>query len=309
MGKTSRLLRNTVTASAVLTIAALSLATGSSTAVYAQISMPMPDGMMVGDSLSILWNDADLQKPQSAPKRPSSGAKSVRVTFDFAPSIVRRQANVASFIEQNRRFNPAVGAELERVFKNIDVIGALQQGLNEYGLKVTNVADAYTVWWINAWEAANAVGVSQTSLGSVKAVKLQVEQTLGTGFALANATDAQKQQIAEQLLLQAVVFDSLSKVKASDPDKARQISDNVRRTVGQAGLNLDAFTLTQNGFVPAIKKRSDAVDAMQDKAEGLSSAAADNEGWSDSELALVAAAGGAGLTGVFLFGRKTRKND
>lgn len=230
----------------------------------AQISMPMPDGMMVGDSLAILWDRADARKPQSVAKSPVSPVAQAQVSFEFNPSVARRKANIANFIEQNRRFNPAVGAELDRAFKNSDVIGAIQKALGNYGLKVTNVADAYSVWWINAWEAANAVSVSKMDRTSVNAVKVQVERTLRAAPGLANATDTQKQQIAEEFLLQAAVFDALGRVASTDEKKARQIADNVKRTVGQAGLNLDAFTLTRNGFVPAIKKRSERPQQIQD---------------------------------------------
>lgn len=285
------------------------IASASSVVSFAQISMPMPDGMMVGDSLSILWDDADAQRSGSAKKPAASPVAPAQFSFDFKPSAARRKANIANFIEQNRRSNPAVGAELDRVFANNDVIAALDQALGNYGLKVTNVADAYSVWWISAWEAANAIGNSKMDRTSVKMVKSQVENTLRSAPGLANATDAQKQEIAEQLLLQAAIFDSLGKVAASDPDKARQISDNVKRTVGQAGLNLNAYTLTQNGFVPANKKRSDAAEPSggKDNAVADASTAPDGEGWSNGKLALIAAAGGAGLAGVFLFGKAIGK--
>ncbi len=126
----------------------------------------------------------------------------------------------------------------------------LEAELGRFGLRSDNLADAYTVWWINVWHAAHGVTGDPTQ-ASVKAVKAQSERAMLATPGLAGGDDAGKQAMAEALLLQAVLIGSAAEQAKADPAQLRQIGDAARRSARGFGLDLDAFTLTDAGFVPA----------------------------------------------------------
>jgi hypothetical protein len=63
-------------------------------------------------------------------------------------------------------------------------------------------------------------------------------------------TDAQKQEFAETLLVQAVIFDSFVKQYKNSPAQMRALGSAIRQGAMRSGLDLDAMTLTTSGFVP-----------------------------------------------------------
>jgi hypothetical protein len=124
--------------------------------------------------------------------------------------------------------------------------------------------------------------------------------------------DAQKQEMAEELLMQSALADAAAANYANDPTTMAKLSVAVRQGATKSGLDLDAMTLTEDGFVPAKgRKRSDASDVVgegEEKALAANDVGDDKDiGLSATQLALIAAAGGAGLAGVFLFGKAMGK--
>jgi hypothetical protein len=69
----------------------------------------------------------------------------------FNSSITRRKQNFAQFIAKTKSNNPEGAQQMERIFSSSDVIAAIAKGISSFGLRVDNVADAYTVYWTNAW--------------------------------------------------------------------------------------------------------------------------------------------------------------
>jgi hypothetical protein len=43
---------------------------------------------------------------------------------------------------------------MEALFASSDIIGAIGQAMATIGLKTNNVADAYAVYWVAAWQAS-----------------------------------------------------------------------------------------------------------------------------------------------------------
>ena len=65
----------------------------------------------------------------------------------------------------------------------------------------------------------------------------------------AGASDAEKQEFAEALLIQAYLIGSASYQLRSNPAQLRAIGNAVRQGARANGIDLDSMTLTDAGFV------------------------------------------------------------
>lgn len=171
------------------------------------------------------------------------------VSLTFAPSQARRKANYARFVAQSRSVDPAGAAGLAETLKS-DPIAQMAPELARDGLRTDNVADAYTVYWVEAWETVHGV-TGETSRGTAEAVQRQASAALLATPEFANATDAQKQEFADALLVQALLIGAAREQAGGDAAKLREIANAVRQGARASGLDLDAMMLTEDGFVPA----------------------------------------------------------
>ncbi len=187
--------------------------------------------------------DGSRQSAQPAPA-PSATA------FRYTPSPRRRAANLAQFVAKSRQNDPKGAADLERLFASTDVVEAMRAPLAEAGLRIDDVADAYAVYWINAWQASRGVD-DDVSRRMATAVRNQVAGVMASTGALRGASDAAKQEMAESLLIQAALIAAAMEQSKSSPELGRQLAAAVSQ--GARGMNLDlaAMTLTEDGFVPA----------------------------------------------------------
>jgi hypothetical protein len=74
-------------------------------------------------------------------------------------------------------------------------------------LRADNVADAYTVWWVAAWLAANERTDTPTR-AQFQGAKAQASKALMATPLFAKATEASKQEMAEIFLIQAAMIDA-----------------------------------------------------------------------------------------------------
>jgi hypothetical protein len=247
-----------------------------------------------------------VRKPTAASPAPQNRA----VTLSYAPSKQRTLENLKNFINTRRESNPVGAEQLEQLVASTDVIGMVQQVFSQFGLERNNVASAQTLYWISMWGLANKQH-NAPSLQSVQAVAKQVENGLKNSAEFAAMSNSDKQALAEELMMLTALLDSTSEKAKSDPALAAQAAKASMEGSRKSGLDLDKMTLTENGFVAKPKKRADASEATEGEGEtALASNAAgggNDEGLSTSQLAMIAAAGGAGLAGVFLFGKAMGK--
>lgn len=188
---------------------------------------------------------------QPAPAHPNaSGAATSAATFRYAPSRTRRTANLAAFIERGRKTDPVNAAALEKQFAQGDIIDKLGAALAPTGLHTDNLADAYALWWIVMWNGSRGVSAEPNRTRSI-AVRDQVAQLLGPVPGIAGASDARKQEMAEGMLLQAMLIDAAVEQAAKDPAMLRQIKARIVQNARGMGLDLPTMTLTDKGFVPA----------------------------------------------------------
>lgn len=168
--------------------------------------------------------------------------------LEYLPSLERRQANLSELAEQRQVKHLKGATELEALLSSTQVIEAIEQTIEPYGLGVNNIADAYTLWWITAWQASEGE-LSKIDRQTVQAVKRQAMLIWLANPKLAQATDAHKQAIAEALLIQALLTQAAIS-KAGDDQYAKQVvMEAVRQGAASSGLALEQMQLTAQGFV------------------------------------------------------------
>jgi hypothetical protein len=236
-------------------------------------------------------------------------------SLTYTPSPSRTRANLQNFVNKSRKADPQGAAELEKTFASNDVIGIMGAEMAKVGLDKNNTADAFAVYWINAWQVAH--GDSSTpSRSMARAVAAQAARGMSTSPEFAAATNAQKQEASEALMVQAMLVASAMEQMAGNPSQMKALANAVRQGAKASGLDLDAMTLTEQGFVKATgKKRSDATEALpggqQSGADGtqLASASAAKGGTDEGSGSgllpgvLIAGLAGSTLAAAFLYGK------
>jgi hypothetical protein len=168
--------------------------------------------------------------------------------LNFQVSVSRRAQNLSQFVEKTRAIDPQGAAQMAQLFASTDVISAIGQDLAAYGLRVDNVADAYTVYWINAWLGAHG-RQDDVSESQIAAVKNQAVMVLSATPQFAAATDGQKQELAEALLLQSALIEAAIDHAASDPILLEQTKAAIAQGAQNFGLDVYQMNLTSQGFL------------------------------------------------------------
>lgn len=189
-----------------------------------------------------------VQRRTSSPKDVEEAQTAASDVSRYQVSVVRRKANLARFVQKSRAVDPQGAAALERLVATNDIIAEIGTVLRPLGLRVDDVADAYTVWWINSWDATQGK-VSPPDRGQLQAVRAQAAQAIAATPEFTRADDAAKQEYAEALLVQAALAEGLVEKYGNDPAMARKIAESARQGARASGLDLDAMTLTKDGFV------------------------------------------------------------
>lgn len=200
-----------------------------------------------------------MQAARESAARPRSHAQAAPTPagrLTYRPSMERRRANFAMFVAKSRKKDPVGAAMLERELATSDVMGKMTRELAGFGMHVDNVADAYAIWWLNAWLASRQ-RADTPPMAQISAVRAQAAQAIASAPGFATASDAAKQEMAEANLLQAMLIGAYIERAKNDRDLSRRLADAVRRGARASGLNLDAMDLTDDGFVP---RRTGVID-------------------------------------------------
>ncbi len=168
--------------------------------------------------------------------------------LSFTPSVEQRRANFAAFVKRTRRTNPEAAADFEQNVKP-EIILQIDQSIQPYGLSAYNLADAYAVWWVTAWDAIFAPE-AEASRAKLQAVKQQSANAILAIPEFAFLNNAQKQEMAEAYLLQAAMIMAYLDYAKGDPAKMGELARNVKAGALKAGMDLDRMVLTEGGFQP-----------------------------------------------------------
>lgn len=192
------------------------------------------------------------QSPPAAPVRwvvpklaPLTAPENARLSF--TPSAERRKNHLNTMVKRWQAVDPAAAADFQQSLRRIDLFKVLAADLQKVGLRVNNVADAYAVYWFNAWEAVNGVR-TEGSRKQAQGVKLQVARAMLDSGALGQTTEAQKQETAEELLIQAVIISAANGAVQGDLDGQLALAEAVQAHARQWGLDLTLMRLTEDGF-------------------------------------------------------------
>ncbi|MGC6398962.1 DUF6683 family protein [Sphingomonas sp. FW199] len=175
-------------------------------------------------------------------------AQAAAVDFRYRYNPARTAQNMRSFLA--RAPSRAARAELEQMLAaQPTLMGDIAAGVRAYGFDPHNVADAYAVWWVNVWGASEKRNV-EPDAETVSAVKKQVYAAFAAMPGFAATSDAERQEYAEALLLQATMLGSAFEQWKNDPKMLDQLAAAAREGAKASGIDLSLMTLTQNGFVP-----------------------------------------------------------
>ena len=191
----------------------------------------------------------EYERRGSGQAQPAAPTAANPAALRYAPSTARRRSNLNGMIANMRRADPAGAAELQRIFATEDFIELAGRGLAPYGLRTDNVADAYAAWWVNAW-LAWAGDASDTRPAQARAVSDQAGRALLATPAFVNATDAEKQALAESLIVQAALIGGATERLKTDPSQKAQLRAAMTQAGRSMGLDFSAMRLTPTGFVP-----------------------------------------------------------
>jgi len=164
--------------------------------------------------------------------------------FAYKPSMTVRQASFDALRAKVRGGDPASVRSLEQMMAQGDLIERMGPLLAPFGLRTDNLADAYALWWIVMWKASRGDG-SDPDPATCAAVRGQVVALLPGQAKLA---DAEKQKLAEGLLLQALLVEAAAG-QAKTPAEKQRVAGLVRRTAAPLGMDFATMTLTAKGFV------------------------------------------------------------
>jgi hypothetical protein len=183
-------------------------------------------------------------KPKNAPEQIAS------TKLAYKPSAINRRANLKRFVEKTRANSPRGAVQMEQLFASNDVIGQINQGMGKVGLKPNNVADAYALYWVSAWLGSRG-RVENSPKSQMIAVRNQAAGALLKVPEFTSATDAQKQELTEAMLIQAALIEASIEGAKSDPALLAQTQKAIAKGAEGFGLDLYSMTLTPQGFRPA----------------------------------------------------------
>lgn len=169
--------------------------------------------------------------------------------FTRDPALLK--AKQQKIVEMARAQSPQMAAALEQAFSQ-DIIAQLDAPLRAAGLDSSDMADMTTLYWINAWEGANGIVGRQTDPALVRGARAQLAGVMAKNPSMAQMTDAQKQDIADTMIIQGLLIEARMQGAAKQGAAAqKQVSDAVASEAQQMlKTDLRAVMLTPQGFKP-----------------------------------------------------------
>lgn len=174
------------------------------------------------------------------------GALTTSTGYRTSPAVTSRvKQQFSDFVRSTGGNGPGIAAAMERE----DFFARWGRHVAQYGLRRGDVADAMTAYWFLNWQIAN--DVRSVSRSQVQAAKNQVQSRMRTNANFADLTEAQKQEMAEVLILnfiaQSVAYEDA--MRDNDASMQRRLQNAaIARFRNEMGLNLQDMQLTEAGF-------------------------------------------------------------
>lgn len=240
-------------------VAAISVGAALSTSAFAQYSNSTFGNFYVSNlnaavttSLGNLSREKlgdELVKGRVA-EEPLSAKDQARERRRYQPNPAVRKRLIAKIIGGLRRQDPGAADQLAARNAQQDLIlAAKSKILSEYGIDTDDVAGAYAVSWVYSWLAARGETGDPNNV-TMSAVYRQSRAAFDESPLLGKLTDAQKQEMAETLIIQTIFFSSALEAATGPADRAT-LRSVILSQLRAAGLDLTSMTLTRSGFVPS----------------------------------------------------------
>ena len=246
-------------ASAIMTLLTLGLA-ATAPAALADISggwaVPSLDTAqsIIRDVLNREMIDRQVLKNAKAKEKRLDGSASITEdqpenALRFNPVQRRQRQNIAQFVDAMRKTDPEVAARIAPIFTSRDVIGVIGKAIAVYGLQTNDVADAYAVYLTNVWLGTQG-RADDLPKAHVVAVRNQAAALLLQSPGFTTLNDAQKQAMAETMLLQATVISIRVNTARTDPVLLARLQGEIAKQTKASGLDVGAMALTEAGLRP-----------------------------------------------------------
>jgi hypothetical protein len=167
----------------------------------------------------------------------------------YRPSLMLRESNVDRLITNYSRTEPDAAGVVRELTADLDLIAVIGDSIKPSGARFDNVADAYAVWWITAWNAAAGRNPELPSAQTVQAVSKQAGAALLAIPGYSKLKDAEKQNMAEALLFQMFMISSIAPLAEKYPSKHPRFRKNLIAEGLAMGLDFKRLELTSTGFV------------------------------------------------------------
>jgi hypothetical protein len=270
---------------------------------YGSYSYPGTDFYANNNTINIAVMNEVITKPSRDEKLGIPAISSQSLTF--YPSKAQRKKNIAKYIADVAKVAPDYAPQLAAEFADGKMFAQFGQLMDSVGLDANDVGDNLAAWWITAWEASMARSV-ETPPAAFAKVKEQVRRILSEK-ALVAMSNVEKQNYADSMTIQTLVLANQIEQAKSNPEIAQKLATGIKAGAKKMGFDLDAMTLTEDGFVPVKKgrKTGDAsgvgVGVGADRVMAASKAEAnpaDDGGDASPNYILFAALGSATLGGI-----------
>ena len=172
------------------------------------------------------------------------------VNTRFTPSKAVRARNFAQFVAKTRTVDAKAADDLEKTFAKRDVIAEIGRGIAPFGLRTDDVADAATAYLTTAWYGAR--GSDETpSQAQVDGVRTQMANAIASTPQFQAATPAMKQELAEALLVQALLVGQAATYAGNQPALRAKVGAAVAQGANATfGFDLRRMSMTAAGLRP-----------------------------------------------------------
>ena len=183
--------------------------------------------------------------PQPAqPQQAAPAADPAALTFTVSEEL--RATHQQQFLDSLRARSPGVADDLA----GHDLIGLIGTAIAPHGLKTDNIADAFTAWLMLNHGLVTGDDSDPTP-AQVEGTRKLTSDALLAMPDLGAASDADKQAMADSLLLQALLNQMMiDALKQANPAGLPAAQDEIRTATRDMGLDLDRLEMTANGLAP-----------------------------------------------------------
>lgn len=184
--------------------------------------------------------------------KPAVQAEVKKGPFDFTTSATRRSANYVEMIRKTKAVDASGGDQLERLLAKSDIVEVMGKVYEKIGLRTNNLIDVMAIWQITSWMSANGF-TNDPTLEMAASVKRQVAATAKANSLNFDKDDAKMQKVAENLLVQGIMFVRSVQSAAKNPSAMAAVQNSIKQSAMQGGFDVSTVVLTPEGFKSSSK--------------------------------------------------------